>query len=391
VAAAATTKRRLGLSLGILRAALCCFAGAGAAQRPGASRLWLRRFCLSIAGGALLVVGVNYCVDPLQFFYSAATPFWSTDQRSQNPGLARNYVYDTVLLGTSSVENYIPAELDERYGWRTVKLAISGSSLHEQRQILDVALLTGQVQRVVWALDFMALGGPADRVEDYFSPYPRYLYDTNPFNDLMYLFSGTTTADSAAIGLHRLHLRAWHTPQLQLLNNWQTKYVFGEAQLWSSYQRILAGDFGQARLEVLYRPGRYTLKQLQQNFRANILPVLLSQPRIEFQLFLPPYSIPFYHIYWRQDPQVIHDWLQFRLWLTKELETLPNARLHDFQADERYVTQYGRYKDFLHYDSDTADEIMARMVRGDVRCKMTAMESNNTRLRKLVQSFENNF
>jgi len=376
------------LSLGILAAALGCVDAAGPIGHRGASRLWLRNFCLSAVGGALLAVGFNYFVDPLQFYRAAAVPFWSTDQRSQNPGLARSYSYDTVLLGTSSVENYLPAKLDREYGWRTVKLAISGSSLYEQRQILDVALRTGQVKRVVWALDFMAAGGPADRVEDYFSPYPRYLYDTNPVNDLLYLFNGTTTEDSAAAVLHRLSLRAWHTPQLQLLNNWQTKYIFGEEQLWQSYRRIRSGDFGQPRLEVLYRPGRYTLAQFRANVQQNILPVIAARPDVQFILFLPPYSIPFYHIYWRQDPQVIEDWLQLRLWLAEQLASLPNVALHDFQADERYVENYHRYKDFLHYDSDVANEILDRMIREETRWNAVDVGINNTRLREMIQQLE---
>lgn len=352
------------------------------------TRRWTGWFAGGFAGGVLLLLGLNFVMDPLQFYHRAATPFWNTDQRHQNPGLARNYSYDTVLLGTSSVENYIPDVLDARFGWRTVKLAISGSSIHEQRQILDVAILSGQVRRVVWALDFMALGGEPDRREDYFSPYPTYLYNENPLDDLQYLFSSTTTADSVAALAHRLGLRAWNSPSLQLLNNWQMKYFFGEDQLWNSYRRIQAGDFGQPRLAVLYRPGRYTLQQFQANFQANILPVLRSQPQIRFQLFLPPYSIPFYHIYWLQDRQVISDWLEFRQWLAAEIMTLPNASLHDFQADERYVGDYRRYKDFLHYDANVANEILTLMQRGHQTMDLKDIQSANRSLYRMIAELQ---
>ena len=361
---------------------------AGPRKTSRQDRRWTGWFVGGFLAGALLLLGFNYSLDPLQFYRRAEFPRWNSDQRHQNPGLARNYSYDTVLLGTSSVENYIPSVLNARYGWRTVKLAISGSSIHEQRQILDVAVRSGQVHRVIWALDFMALGGAPDRREDYFSPYPAYLYNENPLDDLQYLFSSTTTADSAAVLLHRLGLRAWHAPSLQLLNNWQTKYVFGEAQLWNSYQRILAGDFGQARLEVLYRPGRYTLQQFQENFRANILPVLRSQPQIRFHLFLPPYSIPFYHIYWQQDRQVILDWLAFRQWLAAEIAVLPNASLHDFQAEERYVMDYRRYKDFLHYDAGVGSEILAKMQSENREYSARSMREANRNIYRMIASLQ---
>ena len=352
-------------------------------KRAKASR-WLLCFWVSAAVGSVLVTGLNYWQDPLQFYRRAAIPFWSTDQRSQNPGLARNYNYDTVLLGTSSVENYIPEKIANAYGWQPVKLAISGSSIHEQRQILDVALRTAQVKRVVWALDFMALGGAPDRKEDYFSPYPQYLYNTNPLDDGQYLFSATTTRDSLNALLHKLSLRCWHTPQLQLLNNWQTKYTFGEAQLWQSYQRIISGDYGQPRLEVLYRPGRYSFQQLKNNVETNILPAIRSRPEVQYTLFLPPYSIPFYLIYWHQDPQVIADWLKFRQWLADATAHLPNVVLHDFQADNRYVSHYDRYKDFLHYDSGVAEAILDEMVRAENTEKPNSMAERNRKLQQYI-------
>ena len=53
------------------------------------------------------VVGVfNFVVDPLQFYRQASfyPPQYSSNQRYQNPALARTQDFDTVVLGTSHME-----------------------------------------------------------------------------------------------------------------------------------------------------------------------------------------------------------------------------------------------------------------------------------------------
>ena len=51
---------------------------------------------------AALIAFANWRVDPLQFYRRASYPPLLSDAlRFQNPGLARNYDYDTLILGTS--------------------------------------------------------------------------------------------------------------------------------------------------------------------------------------------------------------------------------------------------------------------------------------------------
>ena len=112
-------------------------------------------FAILLAIGVALLTSI---IDPLQFYHKATwySPVFSTEQRYQNPGLARNYDYDTIIIGTSMTENFIPAEVDKALGGKTLKLSIRGSTADEHFKIASLALQTGKVKKVLWGLDMIS-------------------------------------------------------------------------------------------------------------------------------------------------------------------------------------------------------------------------------------------
>src|SRR5579871_3770468 len=136
---------------------------------------WYAGFVVSVGlVGPMLMV---YAIDPLQLFRRAPyAAVFSTNERYQLPGLARNYDYDTVIVGSSMAQNFYLGYADRELRARTLKLAISGSSAHEQFLILNVALRTGKVKRVVWSLDQWEFRGSPQRVRDDLGVFPYDLY-----------------------------------------------------------------------------------------------------------------------------------------------------------------------------------------------------------------------
>ena len=104
-----------------------------------------RRYLRIVIGvmlcGVALVAAINFIVDPLQYYRRASwyPPHFSDNQRFQNPGLIRNYDYDTIVLGTSHSENFLASDIARILGRRALKLSISGSSIHEQSLTLRLA------------------------------------------------------------------------------------------------------------------------------------------------------------------------------------------------------------------------------------------------------------
>ena len=78
--------------------------------------------------GLAACAGLTYAVDPFeQYRESAILPLY--DQESyNNPGIAKNYDYNAVILGTSMVEMSNPSVIDECFGVRSVKLPMRGGA-----------------------------------------------------------------------------------------------------------------------------------------------------------------------------------------------------------------------------------------------------------------------
>ena len=77
--------------------------------------------------GILVCAGATYIIDPFeQYRESSILPLY--DQESyNNPGIAKNYDYNAVILGTSMVEMSNPSVIDRCFGVKSVKLPMRGS------------------------------------------------------------------------------------------------------------------------------------------------------------------------------------------------------------------------------------------------------------------------
>lgn len=190
---------------------------------------WFMAFVLLFAA---LVGTLVFTVDPLQLYRKASyTPLFTKQQRYQNPGLAKNYTYDTLILGSSMTENFVPSEVGSILEGDVIKLSMEGSTAKEQRMIADVAIGTGQVQKVLWGIDYFSFRTNTVRDE---ANFPFYLYDNNIWNDYKYLFNISDVKHAFA---------AWLLPKnsltelrnLDMLNNWDVKATYGPDKVFAKW------------------------------------------------------------------------------------------------------------------------------------------------------------
>ena len=111
---------------------------------------------ITLAAAALLLVLCAltvYIVDPFEHYReSAILPLY--DQESyNNPGIARNYDYDAVILGTSMVEMSHPSVIDACFGVSSVKLPMRGSHTAQMGWQLSHVLDTHELKLAILAVD----------------------------------------------------------------------------------------------------------------------------------------------------------------------------------------------------------------------------------------------
>jgi len=333
---------------------------------------------VSAIGFAAAAVLLSWAVDPLQHYRKAwYPPVYSGEERFQNAGLARNYRYDTIILGTSMTENFSPSAAGEALGGNVMKLPLRGSVISEQHETAKLALSTGQVKRVLWGLDYFALRTESDTGE---GEFPGYLYDDRLWNDYPYWFSITPYAELAKGAAKKLTGR--RGADLETLDNWDHWVKFDK--------RLVMADYKEAQQkEAHFGLNEDPLADVQRSFDTYALALVKAYPQVQFDFYYPPYSL-LRHAVWRQTNPVRYDnQLTMRRWMFERLDAEPNAAVFDFQAESRWTFDLDQYKDLSHHRGSINTEIAEAVGRRDAAYRLTPdnIDAQNERLDRQVRSF----
>ena len=102
-----------------------------------------------------LTIGFNFFVDPFTYYHQPWTPInISKNHRYSNPGIARQYDYQTVLVGTSLSMGLESSRLSELSGRPSINLSISAGLIREKADLIELALEQGKADTVLWEMHF---------------------------------------------------------------------------------------------------------------------------------------------------------------------------------------------------------------------------------------------
>ena len=332
---------------------------------------------------------LNFIIDPLQFYRQASfyQPSFTDEQRYQAPALARNWDYDTIIIGSSMTENFIPSEVDKAIEANTVKLSMSGCSAREEKLINEVALREGQPQRVIWGLDFASLKGESDRVRDEDTPFPYYLYDDKWYNDFPYLFSKNTLDNSLEIIKNELRGQEPQFHDLDYLNHWHSWSNYGEDILMKQWEEEKEE---RKNVDMLYDDYDWSFAAMAKSFDVNIYALIKQNPEVEYIIYFPPYSILRYKSLMLDDPQMIENELKVKAYIWEKVKDCPNVELYDFQADKSLTHKLDNYKDYSHHSIEYNELILQAIATRDPDYLLTEenVQEKIQSLRKQIYAYE---
>lgn len=157
---------------------------------------WGRFIRTAIATFAVLVVLVYaliLLVDPYRnvpFSLPLERAPISTNQRFAYPALARDPSFDSVIIGSSTVRLLNPENLDQLTGARFANLAMNSATAYEQMKIHDLFMRHHPGARyVIVGIDDSWCRRETSYEKYTFRAFPQWMYDDNPWNDLLYLFN----------------------------------------------------------------------------------------------------------------------------------------------------------------------------------------------------------
>ncbi|ANS76694.1 hypothetical protein AWM70_20665 [Paenibacillus yonginensis] len=340
-------------------------------------KLFLVQFLGFILLFALLVGSFVVIVDPLQFYRKATfyTPTYSWQERYQNPGLARNYHYDTIVLGSSMTENFLPSEVGEKLHGSVLKLSIEGSTAREQNLTAKVAFGTGQVKQVLWGLDYFAFRG--NHVSDQ-GDFPYYLYDNNILNDYKYIFNESNIT-SAYEALKHSKARAATHPSLEKLNNWDRSVKYGRDPVIKNW------EFARYN-ESAYGDNEDPLESVKQSFNDNVLQLVKEHPETTFYFYYPPYSILRQQVWYTTNPQRYANQLEMKRYMYEQLSSFDNVSIHEFQTDKEITYTLDNYKDMSHHSGAINSLIVDEIAKGTHQVTADNLEQEIHNLKRQAEN-----
>jgi hypothetical protein len=313
-------------------------------------------FFVGIAAAVTVgVIWLNWSVDPLQFYRKATyPPYLLFQKRFQNPGLARNYPYDSVILGTSLSENFPPNLVKERLGWTTMNFAMSGASAYEQSKMLNVALRTGKVRNVVWDVNYEYLRGDTNWVSNFDGAFPNYFYDENPWNELNnYLLNVDTTKNSFRVSLRKCGIKAYREATIDDLQTFVSPRPYKEESVRQAWQRAV-----KRRGVITKQVPEYAITNLNANFDEHFAKAIQAHPDVKFHLFFPPFTVGYYANIAKISPELFNSMLASRAYIYERTRNLPNVEVYDFQTDASIITNLNHYSDLMHFDTEISGHIL---------------------------------
>ncbi|MBN2078877.1 MAG: hypothetical protein JW838_07910 [Spirochaetes bacterium] len=337
---------------------------------------WITCVAVTACIQTLSVAVLNYAVDPFQHYRKAGIFTPSENQRYENPGFAKHYDYDTVIIGSSMTENFLPSQIDAALNARSIKLCISGGSAYEHGLILGTAIATGRVDRVLWGMDIQSFQGSVTNVR-YGEKLPLYLYDDDPCNDYRYLLNPDVAKKSCRILVDHFRHGAGNDYDRDRAFYWADSFVFSKESVKRAYRRP------EPRESI---DPDFTFEKFKSNFDVNVVPHIKRNPGIRFHLFFPPYSILAYHDW--KTCRYFDAAMEFKKYIVNVLDGCPNVALYDFQADASITHDLDLYKDHTHFSPKISRFIIDSMALGRYRLGKGNVDARISTLRSQVESYD---
>jgi len=290
--------------------------------------------------GAFLV----FAVDPFYHYHGPwfKLPVTLYNEIYQTAGVARNFEYDSAIIGSSMTENFHVSWFDEDFGWDTVKLCYEGARTDDLKAILE-QVFEGerQVEHVILAVDDYQMISDSTAVS---IERPEYLYNDDPFDDVNYLFN----RDALKGALQRIWdgVRGKES-EVDDAYNFSEKYEFSTEQVLRDARPFRENILANPPIEET--PENAYLQMCQDNLE-NILPFVEGHPETEFIVFFSPYSI----LNWEK--KLLAGTLKAQLnadaYVIRTFLSYDNVRVFYFQDEYDMITDLEQYMDTCHYKEE---------------------------------------
>ena len=347
-----------------------------------------RAFFATLVGVAIALAGTIYAwvvvIDPFDTLPVSPdldrVPI-ATNARYSFPALARHGRFDSAVIGTSTSRLLRPERLNDLFGASFANLAMNSATAYEQTQILGLFVRSHGAPRVVLiGIDtvWCEIGDDFERFTS--RPFPAWMYDDNPWNDLREIFNFFSLEQAGRqlatmIGVRPVKYgRDGYTSFLPTPDQYDAEKV--RQALWGE---------GPARVVpvdppvVLSAEERTALRFPTHRLMAAALAELPAQTQ-KILFFVP------IHVAAQAVPgsEGAAQWRECKARMAAMAGAVENTRVVDFMIDSPVTARDGNYWDRLHYSVEIADQLAVDLHAGGAG-GAAGTGGNNPRFRVLFR------
>ena len=285
----------------------------------------------------------------------------TSNQRFAFPALARKRRFDSTVIGTSTVHLLEPAQLDARIGGAFVNLSMASATAYEQLQIFRVFRRHHPRPRtVIFGLDVEW----CEVVDTYKKftprPFPTWMYDDDPWNDLVHLFNLPTLQELARQFAYLTGIRGQ-----KFGNDGFTDFLppIEVYQLEKARRHLYDGQPPHRKPPVAepFDPTpevRAAWPFATHPLMAEMLRALPDET-VKVLMFVP------YHHFHQPAPGSRQDayWAECKRRLAKLAAGFPNTHVLDFMIPSEITLRDRNYWDPLHFDRTIASQLITLIAR----------------------------
>lgn len=315
---------------------------------------------------SIFVIGFSFFfilwfVDPLKLFHK---PFICENTiydsaRYSARGLIDTMDFDSVILGTSMLENTSAKEASDKLGGKFINISISGSTFYERNLILRYLLTNKKEKMIIYSLDkSYILEKTKEQTKNFNVANYDFLYDDSLINDIKSYLNAKYIAYSIKT-LFTFGKKckitdfnrpfAWHMLE-------DHKKRFGGIQMWAKYSNNsqLKSEIEKIKNVADEKIDKRNSLSFKENLDNNILYFAKNYPQTKFILVIPPYSRVQSAMYVRE-PGLFSAHKNAIKYLLDQ--NLSNVKIYAFD-DMNFTADIANYKDLGHY----SEEINSKML-----------------------------
>lgn len=331
---------------------------------------------ITIASGLILLIVLVVVADPFFHYHEPLNRdgVYLYNEAYQAPGMASNFSYDTIMIGSSMTENYHVSWFEE-YDESAVKLCYSGAQFANLINILDMAFKSGNdIKHIYMDINDYQLSAKEGEI---FGEIPEYLYDDNYLTDVQYVFN----EDVVIASVESLEAYIYNEGNEDEAFTWEDEDLFGREHVIDD---ISTDHESQAWVNV-----DDDNKNLRQKAKINIkgiIDIVELHPEVQFTFIYPPYSMAYW--YEQKMENLSFDRLDMYMSSMEELLMYDNVEIYFFMDDYETITNLDNYRDMCHYKPDINKLMLECMHDGRFKVQEENIEERMVNFQTFIDTYE---